>query len=299
MKIEESYRRQKELEKQLYELAKESKDDRVLLQIADQLKGIYADGFRHNYSQFFPLILEIFKEDNEYNQDYLSDNLERIRAIVEKDFFETDDKDRCKYVGLYKPLTKLADHINLEIGRRSQSLIDENRVKDLEKRNEFLQTQLETANLQLSDMKEQLQKSQKEYVTILGIFAAVVLTFTGGIAFSTSVLNNISAASIYRIISTVLVIGLVLIDTLFFLFSYVDRIVNKPAKRYICPLIMSNIIIGVFLGIIFFAWNNGFVEQRNQRVEEEVVHPKVESIVTQSPSEPENHIPVLTKTPEP
>ena len=122
MKIEESYRRQKELEKQLYELAKESKDDRVLLQIADQLKGIYADGFRHNYSQFFPLILEIFKEDNEYNQDYLSDNLERIRAIVEKDFFETDDKDRCKYVGLYKPLTKLADHINLEIGRRSQSL---------------------------------------------------------------------------------------------------------------------------------------------------------------------------------
>ena len=36
---------------------------------------------------------------------------------------------------------------------------------------------------------------QKEYIAILGIFAAVVLAFTGGIAFTTSVLQNIHMVS--------------------------------------------------------------------------------------------------------
>ena len=42
-------------------------------------------------------------------------------------------------------------------------------------------------------------KQQREYISILGIFAAVVLAFTGGIAFSTSVLKNINTVSVYRI----------------------------------------------------------------------------------------------------
>ena len=46
-----------------------------------------------------------------------------------------------------------------------------------------------------------MESSQREYIAILGIFAAVVLAFTGGIAFSTSVLNNVAKASIYRTVT--------------------------------------------------------------------------------------------------
>ena len=44
---------------------------------------------------------------------------------------------------------------------------------------------------QLSSHVEKRQENmQKEYITILGIFAAIVLAFTGGIVFSSSVLEN-------------------------------------------------------------------------------------------------------------
>lgn len=62
----------------------------------------------------------------------------------------------------------------------------------------------------LSDVEGKLENSQKEYISILGIFAAVVLAFTGGIAFTTSALNNIAQASIYRMVGILLIIGLYL-----------------------------------------------------------------------------------------
>ncbi len=64
----------------------------------------------------------------------------------------------------------------------------------------------EISNKTIDDLKqlsgkvqERQEDMQKEYITILGIFAAIVLAFTGGIVFSSSVLENIDKPSIYRI----------------------------------------------------------------------------------------------------
>ena len=86
--------------------------------------------------------------------------------------------------------------------------------------------EIDKAKLAQNNVETELGKQQREYISILGIFAAVVLAFIGGIAFSTSVLNNINTASVYRILVVSLIIGLVLINILFGLFYYVDRLVN-------------------------------------------------------------------------
>lgn len=56
----------------------------------------------------------------------------------------------------------------------------------------------------IKEAKENLQKEiksvEKEYISIQGIFAAIVLAFVGGITFSTSVLQNISMVSIFRLL---------------------------------------------------------------------------------------------------
>ena len=122
----------------------------------------------------------------------------------------------------------------------------------------------ETTEKKLVEVESKLDNSQKEYITILGIFAAVVLAFTGGIAFSTSVLNNIAQASVYRTIFISLVIGLVLINMLFGLFYYINSLVNKEKKLY--PLIISNIVMIVLLIATVAAWNFGLVENRNNRI---------------------------------
>lgn len=277
MRIEESHRRQDELEKLLYSLASSAMDEAAICDAAEKLKDLYTEGFRHTYSRFFPLVVEIFKEDNEYSQDFLSENLEQMRSIVEKDYFDTEDKDKCRFVGLYKPLTKLADHISLEIGRYSQSLINEDRIKDLEKRNLALQEQLSKSKDDLDKMNKDMQNTQKEYVAILGIFAAVVLTFTGGIAFTTSVFENIASVSIYRITFISVVIGIVLTNILLVLFYHVDRIIHGSSRQIIKPLIVANIVFALLLFGTFGAWRVGLVESRNNKIEQKQQYSVVET----------------------
>ena len=40
------------------------------------------------------------------------------------------------------------------------------------------------------DLHKEIKGVEKEYITILGIFASIVLAFVGSFTFSTSVLNN-------------------------------------------------------------------------------------------------------------
>ena len=57
MLIEESERRQINLEQYLREMASSSMDDGKVRDMAVKLKDLYKDGFRHSYSSFFPIIV--------------------------------------------------------------------------------------------------------------------------------------------------------------------------------------------------------------------------------------------------
>ena len=73
----------------------------------------------------------------------------------------------------------------------------------------------------IKEAKENLQKEiksvEKEYISILGIFAAIVLAFVGGITFSTSVLQNISMVSIFRLLLVIDFLAFILINTIYIL----------------------------------------------------------------------------------
>lgn len=136
---------------------------------------------------------------------------------------------------------------------------------ELEKAHNRIKEDYDAAEKRIIEVDEKLNHSQKEYIAILGIFAAVVLAFTGGIAFSTSVLNNIAQASVYRTVFIALIIGLVLINVLFGLFYYINFLVGKGGKLF--PLILSNIVLIILLIMTVLAWNFGWVENRNDRID--------------------------------
>ena len=81
--------------------------------------------------------------------------------------------------------------------------------------------QIESASVITKDgittaMKDEVEEShkeikgiQKEYITILGIFAAIMLAFVGAFTFSTSVLNNLGKADTLVLVAVALVIGVV------------------------------------------------------------------------------------------
>ena len=265
--IEESRRRQEELEESLYEMAEFPLENDDLRKIAVKLKGLYTNNFRHSYSQFYPLILEIAKVENNYNLDFLSENLENIRILVERDYFEGEKE----FKGLYNPLSKLSDHLNLEIARYNHYTASENSTKDILQQNRKMEITLKEAQEALDDSKKRAESMQTEYTTILGIFAAIILAFTGTITFSSSVLENIHQSSIYRLIIITLIIGFVSFNIIVILIEFIIKInkkelltdtVNKSGFMNDIKVIVFDVIVIIGIVITCFAYRYGWLEKK-------------------------------------
>ncbi|GAA9840446.1 hypothetical protein VN0563_00770 [Helicobacter pylori] len=98
------------------------------------------------------------------------------------------------------------------------------RVKDISIR-------LDNLNKNYKKLSEELNKQQTQYITILGIFASIVLTFVGGLAFSTSVLSNINKANAYRLVFVMAFIALFFGNILYLLFSFLSKISLSKEER--------------------------------------------------------------------
>lgn len=223
MLIEESLRRQEELKAHLYDMASAMKEDDELREIAIKLKGLYTGGFRHVYSEFFALIVEIAKDDNAYSLDFLANNITNVRALVEQDYVDGEKE----FQGLYRPLTKLSDHINLEIARYSYSSIHEQRVLDLEKRNKNLQTELADATEKLGEAQKSMSSVQTELIAVLSIFAAIVLTFSGSMSLLGNALTGMENAPFFKSVFFVLLCGFIITNVIFLMMYLVGKITGR------------------------------------------------------------------------
>lgn len=223
MLAEESRRRQNILKELVLEMANCSFEDDEIRKTAIRLKELYTSNFRHNYSEFFPLILEIAKDDNTYNLDYLAENLEVLRAYVENDYVSGGKE----FTGLYLPLTKLSDHLNLEIGRYNYYSINEQKIRDLEKRNETMQSELRNSTQELIDAKKHVSSMQTELIAVLSIFAAIVLTFSGSLSFIGNALSGMNDTPVFKSVLFILLCGLIVFNAVFVMMYIVAKITGR------------------------------------------------------------------------
>ena len=251
------------------QIALKEKGDRS--RIYQRLEKLYyapkkEDCYRHFYSDIFSVLTQIQQGYAPGNIDVLGQNLLEIR----KGYQVLNSDDLGNKIDISDSIRKLYDHVSLDIARihvsaaESRQLLGEADIDDLQAQINNVKSEVIKAQGQQEDVERKLGNSQKEYITILGIFAAVVLAFTGGLAFSTSVLNNIAQVSAYRAVIISLIIGLVLANVLFGLFYYINKLVGREAK--IRPLVVSNIVMISLILFTVAAWSFGWIESRNARI---------------------------------
>lgn len=282
MDIIDEEERRKKLRSFLLSLARSQdylKDKDNQLNVYAQLEQIYhvdgADDFRHFYSDIFSVLTLIKNDSNFGNIDILGQNL----TIIREHYCSQNLDASGKKIDIGDSIRKLYDHVSLDIARINYSENQNRRYlgKDSldETKSKIVQIESELPDIrwitsEVKKIKQELKSSQKDYIAILGIFSSVVLTFTTGIAFSTSVLENIHKASIYRILFACLIIAFVLINVLGMLFGFVEKIVHDSdiivkAKKH-SPILVTNISIFIIMVIIFISWHIGAVESRNKRI---------------------------------
>lgn len=205
------------------------------------------DSMRLMYSELSNHLFSIFKNEK-YESDY-NFNIDKLYNYAMNDANMCGD---CR-----KIIIKLFDHSSLVSYQITgiEKIAEEISEKVAEKNKETL----------MDSMKD----SEKQYITILGIFASIVLAFTGGIAFSTSVLSNIDKASIYRLVFVTSLLGFMLFNTICVMFEFVREINNKSLNLTFKSILkkplwlIPNMVFLVIMIISTLAYYCGSVQQRN------------------------------------
>lgn len=197
-------------------------------QIIKDLKEIYQGEYRHKYSKITTIILNSTR-DREQAFMTLTQNIRTLKEIQDN-----------KEVESIKPkLEKLYDHMNLECIRLQDFDEKMSRVKDVSIKLE------DDLNKNYKKLSEELNKQQTQYITILGIFASIVLTFVGGLAFSTSVLSNIDKANAYRLVFVMAFIVLFFGNILYLLFSFYQKYPYQKRKKINKKIFSKNPCFGL------------------------------------------------------
>lgn len=244
--------------------------------------------FRHFYSDIFSVLTQLQLDSTLGDMNILGQNLMMIRAG-----YQPQNKDDAgKLIDIRDNIRKLYDHVSLDMARIMYSDAADRKISGEESINE-LQSQVTQAKVEIENIRKEqvnvkkeqentrkeqenikreqenteakINSQQREYIAILGIFSAVVLTFVGGIAFSTSVLENIAQASVYRILIVTLMIGVVLVNSFFGMFYYVNALISK--EKRIRPLWIANVVLLLLIVGVVVAWFFGTVEQRNEKID--------------------------------
>lgn len=239
-----------------------------------ELERLYWDEkFQHYSSDIFVVLKNLQSDSVEGSIDVLGQNLDLIRQGYQQKNIASDGKSK----DIQAHIRKLYDDVNLlsslvltdeaENWRYSQ----ENRLKQQEQRLKQLDESINKSQSKLERVEKKIKSSQKEYIAILGIFAAIILAFTGGITFSTSVLENMHKSSIYRVVLVILLIGFTLVNILYLLFMFIDKLVRNDKRIIpIKPVITFDIAVIAFVIILIVLWTNGTVELRNRNINEHI-----------------------------
>ncbi|MEE0834248.1 MAG: hypothetical protein UIK37_12630 [Lachnospiraceae bacterium] len=224
------------------------------------------DRYRHFYSDIFSFLLRIQDEDTEENAETLFINLSKIREGYQ--LVNIDEKTNEK-IDISDSLKKLYDHVSLDlarigysraegreaVGKNALATLDamDIRLKRVTRAEKDLKQRHDELEQKHNEIETATKGMQKEYVAILGVFAAVLMAFFSGVGFSSSTLSNIDKASIYRVILGILLLGTILFNMMGLLLSFIKEMVYKKTINKWWT-IAGNLVFVLLLGWLYFAW---------------------------------------------
>lgn len=206
-------------------------------QIVRRLESIYrvdkeGNFFRHSYALITKKLFEAAKEHvAKEKKEGPSAVVEAMRYIsgtlVDLFYAVIDYINKSVDRGLSSQIYKLIDHISLESERSDiLSELSNKIIENQASRLKHLEASLENSESNLKDLQDKISGYQKNSITILGIFAGVVLAFNSGVQFSIAGLNASDHSSVLAVAFIVSIVGLFVFNALFTMFTFIFRIIR-------------------------------------------------------------------------
>lgn len=219
----------------LSDLSYEHLDDSDLNDYAERFKTVYDRGYRQRYSEILGMLEDITSDDEADDRDdecedsleVISSNLMTLRDHLREHISEYGEST---YYGVFK----LSDHVDIEIHRlrdrqnlyHDLSGTDDNLV-DLYNKAQKLEDELKTAESSIKEAQRNSERLQMQMVAILGIFAAIVMAFSGGMDILGGAISISGESDLFRVVFVVLLCGIILFNIFAFLMHMIIAIINS------------------------------------------------------------------------
>lgn len=197
------------------------------------------ENLRHSYSKITDIIITFLKNGKDDNVTLIVEYLDSVLTKLENEKQETTE--------LYKKISKLIDHINLEVYRynyysglagESAELTQKMQIAKEQLTKVYDDCSLRDDISNLINKSDKLEKNVKkaerlvdnlnlQLVSVLGIFASIIIAFFGGFSFFTSVFNNLDQR-MSKIILIASLVGFIVFNLIVFLITSISFIINKP-----------------------------------------------------------------------
>ncbi|MFB5816584.1 hypothetical protein ACE5NE_03835 [Clostridioides difficile] len=164
------------------------------------------DSIKYNF------ILEYIKKTTTDTRNNLREN---TLIYIEEYSSEIDDN-----------LVHILNHILLEVPRASELEYLKNEARRAKNNNDSIRTEIKNNKKTLAECQENISSAQSEFISILSIFAAVIIAFLGGMSLIGSALNNMDNVSKYRLIFVLLMIGFIMFNVIYMLLYIVSKLVH-------------------------------------------------------------------------
>lgn len=253
MDLSKENEQRKEFRSILLDLSSNQKmlqDANIRYEIYRRLEALYyapegSDCFRHFYSDIFMVLTEIKNKNSDNDINILGQNL----SVLRKEYQVKNTDKNGNNIDISSQLRKLEDHVNLDIARILYSDSEDIKISGGTALND-IKNKIAQIQDQNDAVKDKVEKQQREYVAILGIFATIVVTVHGGISFSVSAFSSIGKANSYEMTIIALAIGMILLNLLSALFYYIEKIVHRETRLTL--LNYANIAIVIVICIMGF-----------------------------------------------
>lgn len=207
---------------------------------------LYDYKWRHSYSLITKYLLsDVSKEALNEVLVQIVDNLERLKKSVQEEC--NDEHTKQSNIYCRRSIEKLIDHINLEAVRLDyyhwqkeelHALINNN-IKE----NNELNQKIKEHKLLVEKLEKRFDEQQTQSITILGIFASIVLSFVCGFSLFTSVFSNMDKVSTPKLFVLTCILITAIVDLMSYLYFFLIKIKNSKAKYDWCIWIPFNLIM--------------------------------------------------------
>lgn len=211
----------------------ELKDITQLDELCNVVKRYYLDNKRHKYSEVSAYLME--NDDIEY----LLENLRKIQNRLGE-----HAEDELVSIKVFK----LIDHILLELNRTKynskyfrdmqvgmmnvalceaskaiNSAVDEMRKEQSEK----MEAEISEFKKGTDELKSKVDDSYTQFVSILGIFSAIVLVFFGGMNAFGSVFANMQNIGRFKLVFVTSLVGIIIFNLIFMFLYVLAKLLNR------------------------------------------------------------------------